>query len=435
MMTHNIVTFGCRLNNYESDIIRSKLSDADLKDVTIFNSCAVTNEAERQLMQAIRKEKNLNPKNKIIVTGCAAQTSPKKYSAMREVDYVIGNKEKLLLSSYSDIKNAIAAKEQISNVFEDNLDSSDQINSSIINQDSTILKQQGRARAFLQIQNGCNHRCTFCLIPYGRGNNKSVSIQNIIDIAEKMVKSNYNEIVLTGVDITDYGKDLPGKPSITQMIKRLLFQIPNLKRLRLSSVDVAELVQDEEFLDIFGSEKRIMPHLHLSLQSGNNMILKRMKRRHTREDAITFCEKIISIRSDVKFGADIIAGFPTETDDMFQDTKLLIKQIPITYLHVFPYSERALTPAAKMPQIPVKIRKERAAELRLIGDNILNSHLKSQIGKKVNAILENSNIARAEDFSQIKLQKDQCANLKSGHIIKCKINGVVENKYLDGDII
>jgi threonylcarbamoyladenosine tRNA methylthiotransferase MtaB len=387
-MTLQVITFGCRLNSYESELIKKSAEESGLENAIIFNSCAVTSEAERQLRQAIRKAKRDNPTAKIIVTGCAAQLHPDKYSSMSEIDKVIGNSEKTESKSYSfELESEKILVNDIMSVKE----TSPQL----------IDGLEGRARAFLQIQNGCNHRCTFCIIPYARGNSRSVPIGEIVNQCKSLVENGYHEVVLTGVDITDYGSDLPGAPKLGQMVRRLLNLVPDLKRLRLSSIDVAEI--DDQLFEIIINEPRFMPHLHLSLQAGDNMILKRMKRRHSREQVIEFCKKVKKLRKEVVFGADIIAGFPTETDEMFDNTAKIVEEAGLTYLHVFPYSEREGTPAARMPQVEKKVRKQRAKILRDIGKEQTLLHYKSQIGNKLEVITENENLARAQDFSLVKL--------------------------------
>lgn len=406
-MTLEVVTFGCRLNSYESELIKKSATEAGLTNAIIFNSCAVTSEAERQLRQAIRKAKRENPNAQIIVTGCAAQVNPSKYSNMEEVDKVLGNEEKVQAKSYSAEFEEVAVND-------------------IMSIKETALQMiegfENKARAFLQVQNGCNHRCTFCIIPYGRGNSRSVPIGEIVSQVRTLTQNGYNEIVLTGVDVTDYGLDLPGKPTLGQMIKRLLALVPELQRLRLSSIDVAEI--DEDLYKLIFEEKRLMPHLHLSLQAGDNMILKRMKRRHNREQVIEFCKLVRQKRSDVTFGADIIAGFPTETEEMFSNSLRIIDEVDLIYTHVFPYSEREGTPAARMPSVPKNIRKERAKQLREAGQRRLHEHCQAQIGKTLKCIIESDGTARAEDFSLVEIQTD----LKPGTLVEIKINAAIGEK-------
>lgn len=411
-MTLEIITFGCRLNSYESELIKQSAEKAGLTNTIIFNSCAVTSEAERQLKQAIRKAKRENPDAKLIVTGCAAQINPDKYSKMDEVFKVLGNEEKVKTESYlpSFIDNTEKA---LVNDIMSIKETAPQL----------IEGVDGKSRAFIQIQNGCNHRCTFCIIPYGRGNSRSVPIGEIVKQTQMLVDSGFNELVLTGVDMTSYGEDLPASPKLGQMMKRLLSNVPNLKRLRLSSIDVAEI--DEDLLDLIANEKRLMPHLHLSLQSGDNMILKRMKRRHNREQIIEFTEKARKLRPDIVFGCDIIAGFPTETEEMFENTRNIITEAGLTYLHIFPYSEREGTPAARMPQVEKPIRKQRAKILRELGDLQLIKHLNSQIGKTVSIISESDGFGRAEDFSLVKIEQE----LPKSGVLEVKITNCTD-KYL-----
>lgn len=357
-MPNEIFTFGCRLNTYESEVIRDHLRESGQDNVAVFNTCAVTKEAERQAKQAIRKYARQHPEAKIIVTGCAAQISPAEYAGIAGVAQVVGNQEKLSAETYQKT-DFISESERI------------KVNDIMAVKETANHLIQGledRARAFLQVQNGCNHRCTFCIIPYGRGNSRSVPIGEIVTQTKVLVAQGYNEIVLTGVDITSYGADLPGTPSLGQMMRRLLALVPELPRLRLSSLDVAEV--DEDLRDLIATETRLMPHMHISLQAGDTMILKRMKRRHTREQAIAFCAWARAVRPDMVFGADIITGFPTETEVMFQRTLDIVEEAGLSYLHVFPYSEREGTPAASIPaekQVPKAERKARAERLRAKG--------------------------------------------------------------------
>ncbi|MEI7670189.1 MAG: tRNA (N(6)-L-threonylcarbamoyladenosine(37)-C(2))-methylthiotransferase MtaB, partial [Pseudomonadota bacterium] len=383
---------------------RDNATKAGLGDAIIFNTCAVTAEAERQARQAIRRARKENPQAKIIVTGCSAQVKPDFYAGMVEVDNVIGNEEKLSPKSYFLLQD----------------DSEKIIVNDIMSVKETashlVTSFEGRSRAFVQVQNGCDHRCTFCIIPFGRGNSRSVPIGEIVAQTRKLVENGYKEIVLTGVDISDYGKDLPGSPTLGQMMKRLLALVPELPRLRLSSIDAVEV--DDEIYRLIAEEPRLMPHIHVSLQAGDDMILKRMKRRHNRQDALDFCERVRSLRPDVVFGADIIAGFPTETEEMFQNTLNIVGEAKLTYLHVFPYSAREGTPAARMPQVAKEIRKERAARLRKAGEEQLEIFLKSWVGKETNAIGEKDNTARTDHFAPIKLDKNIC----SGDVLRVKIN-------------
>jgi len=387
----NVLNFGCRLNIYEGEVIKQKATAAGLKNALIFNSCAVTSEAERQVRQAIRKARKANPDVQIIVTGCSAQTHPEMYTGMAEVNKVIGNQEKLETSGYNFVM-ASTEKALVNDIMSVRETASHMVTSF-----------EGPARGFVQVQNGCDHRCTFCIIPFGRGNSRSVPMGEIVNQVRQLVESGFCEIVLTGVDISDYGKDLPGAPSLGQMMRRLLALVPGLTRLRLSSIDAVEV--DDDIYDLLANEPRLMPHIHISLQAGDDMILKRMKRRHSRNDAIAFVEKVRALRPDVVFGADIIAGFPTETDAMFENTLNLVRETRLTYLHVFPYSSRTGTPAAKMPQVPKAIRKARAAQLRAEGDIQLATYLTSKIGTIANIVMENINFGRSEHFALTKLDK------------------------------
>ena len=405
---NSLINLGCRLNIYEGEIIKNHIKNNNIKNVTVINSCAVTAEAEKKVAYEIRKAKRINPENKIIVTGCAAQINPKKYHTLKEVDLVLGNKEKLLSDVWSDL----------------NFSEPIQVDDILLEKKtvpSTIEKFDGKSRAYIEIQQGCDHRCTFCIIPYGRGNNRSVPAGEIVERIKKIVNNGYKEVVLTGVDITDYGKDLPAQPTFSNLIKRIIKLVPNLEQLRLSSIDCAEI--DEEFWDLL-SEKKLMPHFHISLQAGNNMILKRMKRRHSREMAIDFCNKVLSKRKEATFGADFITGFPTETDKMFRDTLDLVDQCHLTHLHVFPYSPRINTPAARMPQIDKSIIKDRANTLRQMGMEKLKKRLSKKVGKK-NLILvektqDENSIGKDQNFFNVIVNE----KIKEGDIVTCEYTGV-----------
>ncbi|MBL0319585.1 MAG: tRNA (N(6)-L-threonylcarbamoyladenosine(37)-C(2))-methylthiotransferase MtaB [Alphaproteobacteria bacterium] len=395
-MTYQVINFGCRLNSFEGEVIKKALGGAaPAGEVIVLNSCAVTQEAEKQLRQTIRKTRRQKPDASIIVTGCAAQINPDFYATMPEVDHVLGNIEKLESASYQSllphIEQESRPKAQVQDIM-------------MIKETAAHLVSsfEGKTRAFLEIQNGCNHRCTFCIIPFGRGNNRSVPLGDIVERVRELVANGFKEVVLTGVDISGYGEDLPGQPTLTEAIRRILKLVPELSRLRLSSVDVAEL--SEDFLSLLTAEPRLMPHLHLSIQAGDDMILKRMKRRHLRQDVFDFCAKAKRLRPDIVFGADIITGFPTETEEMFQNTLDLVEQIGIPYLHVFPYSARQGTPAAKMPQVPVADRKSRAARLRALGTTIFCSFLEKKIGNTYDILIESSGMGRTEDHAEIKLE-------------------------------
>jgi threonylcarbamoyladenosine tRNA methylthiotransferase MtaB len=397
----NVVTFGCRLNTYESEVIRSHAQAKGLENTIIFNTCAVTNEAERQARQAIRKARRDNPHAKIIVTGCAAQINPDKYSQMAEVDQVLGNQEKMALESYADthpivVSDIMQARETAHHL---------------------ISGFESHVRAFIEIQNGCDHRCTFCRIPYGRGNNRSVPLGEIANQVRLLVEKGCKEIVFTGVDITGYGPDLPGTPSLAQMIKRVLAQVPELPRLRLSSLDPAEV--DEDLFNLIAHEPRLMPHFHISLQAGDDMVLKRMKRRHLRQDIIEFCAKVRRLRPDAVFGADIIAGFPTETDEMHQNSLDLIEECFIPYLHVFPYSAVSGTPAARMPQVDGRTIKDRAENLRRIAAQQKDELFKSWVGKTVPILIERNHTGHSEHYLPVSLQGqdiDQLGQIRSFYL-------------------
>ena len=404
----SIVNFGCRLNIYEGEVINALAKKNNLENYIIFNSCAVTEEAEKKLVYEIRKSKKNFANKKIIVTGCAAQINPEKYANLKGVNFVIGNNEKLQNETWSSLSNNSSIN--VKNIFENNTISP-----------SIVEKFEGKSRAYIEIQQGCDHRCTFCIIPYGRGNNRSVPVGVIVNRIKALVRNNYNEVVLTGVDITDYGKDLPGKPNLFQLVKRILNLVPNLKQLRLSSLDCGEISDD--FWPLL-NEKRLMPHFHLSLQAGNDLILKRMKRRHNRQQVIDFCKKVRSLRGEAVFGADIIAGFPTESESMFQDSIKIINECKLTHLHIFPYSKRDNTPAAKMPQLPREIVKSRARILREEGAKQMQNYLIGQIGNTSTILIEqikdNFAYGKTEQFTKIKI-KD---SVEVGTIVKCKITEI-----------
>ena len=389
MSAPEIITFGCRLNAYESEAIRARAVEAGLSDAVIVNTCAVTGEAVRQSRQAIRKARRANPDAKIIVTGCAAQTEPETYAAMPEVDRVIGNREKLEAASYFGLDtvervrvNDIMSVKETASQFVDSF--------------------EGRARAFLQVQNGCDHRCTFCIIPYGRGNSRSVPMGAVIDEARRLVEAGFPEIVLTGVDLTAYGADLPSTPTLGQLVRKLLKFVPELKRLRLSSIDSIEA--DDDLWRAIAEEERLMPHFHLSVQAGDDMILKRMKRRHSRADTIAFCARVRTLRPDAAFGADLIAGFPTETDAMFANTLALIDDADLSVLHVFPFSPRKGTPAQRMPQVERALVKERAARLRAKGSARLAQRLAAMVGREETVLIEKPGFGRTPCFAPVSFE-------------------------------
>jgi threonylcarbamoyladenosine tRNA methylthiotransferase MtaB len=398
-----IVTFGCRLNTYESEAIRSRASEAGLSDAIIFNTCAVTGEAVRQSRQAIRKAGRENPKARIIVTGCAAQIEPDTYSAMNEVDLVLGNIEKLKANNYSRFVNERVIVNDIMSVRE--------------TASQMVDSFDGRARAFLQVQNGCDHRCTFCIIPYGRGNSRSVGAGEVVAEARRLVEAGFQEVVLTGVDLTSYGHDLPGTPTLGALVQKILKLVPELKRLRISSIDSIEA--DDELMRAVAEEERVMPHFHLSAQSGDDMILKRMKRRHSRADTIAFCENVRRLRPDVAFGADLIAGFPTETDTMFENSMKLVDDAGLSYLHIFPFSARKGTPAARMPQVAKPVVKERAAILRAKGNAALAVQLASLIGSDQELLVEKNGLGRTACFAQATFDDHSAP----GALVRARITG------------
>jgi threonylcarbamoyladenosine tRNA methylthiotransferase MtaB len=383
-MGAQVVTFGCRLNTHESEVMRGHANAAGLDNAVIVNTCAVTGEAVRQARQTIRKIRRENPDKEIIVTGCAAQTESETFAAMPEVDRVLGNIEKLDAGAWT--KRDRSAVSDIMAVRQTKMVPIDGI--------------EGRARAIVQVQNGCDHRCTFCVIPFGRGNSRSVPVDEVVAQVRKLAANGYREIVLTGVDITSYGENLPGTPRLGALVKRVLKDVPEIARLRLSSIDSVEA--DADLLDAFANESRLMPHLHLSLQAGDDLILKRMKRRHSRGDAIAFCQHVKRLRPDVVFGADIIAGFPTEDEAMFSRSLALVDECGLTHLHVFPFSPRPGTPAARMPQLDRAIIKERAARLRAKGEAVLARHLSAQVGKTLRVLTEFSPIGHTEQFTLVR---------------------------------
>ena len=387
-----IITFGCRLNIYESEILKQGIKKSNIKNTSVFNSCAVTSETVRQVKQSIRKRKREFPDDKIIVTGCAAQIDPKTFSEMEEVDIVSGNLEKREINNLIK-KDKPKAKINVSNILENKQ-----------NLNSLTDGYDNRSRAFVEIQNGCNHRCTFCIIPYGRGNSSSKSVKNIINEINLMLEKGHKEIVLTGVDIASWGHDLETETNLGFLIDKILKGCPDLKRLKLSSMDVIGF--DDQLLEIVSSEKRILPHLHLSLQAGDNMILKRMKRRHLREDAINLCSKIREKRNDMAFGADLITGFPTETDEMFLNTIKIVDECNLDWLHVFPFSPRPGTPAAKMPQNKKETSKKRAKILREKGEEIKKAHLKNLVGKEIEVFVEKNNSGHTNQFAPVKLEDE-----------------------------
>ena len=385
-----IITFGCRLNAYESEVMRKHAADAGLRAAVIVNTCAVTQESVRQARQAIRKARRGRPNAKIVVTGCAVQIDPDRFAAMTEVDHVIGNQEKMQAATFQGLGCGDTEKVKVNDIM------------SVRETAGHLIEGFGaHARAYVQIQNGCDHRCTFCIIPYGRGPSRSVPAGEVVAQVRKLVENGYAEIVLTGVDITAYGADLPGEMTLGKLVTKILKLVPELKRLRLSSVDSVEA--DGALLKAIAEEERLMPHLHLSLQAGDDLTLKRMKRRHSRADAVRFCEQVRSLRSDMVFGADLIAGFPTESDTMFAGSLSLIDDCRLTFLHVFPFSARPGTPAARMRQVHGSVTAERAAALRDKGVAALRRHLESAKGRQIQVLIESAGRGRAEDFTPVKI--------------------------------
>jgi len=402
-----VVTFGCRLNAYESEAIRARAAEAGLDNAVIVNTCAVTAEAVRQSHQTIRKLRREKPGARIIVTGCAAQTEPENFAAMAEVDLVLGNREKLETASYAFGVNERVRVNDIMSVRE--------------TASQFVESFEGRARAFLQVQNGCDHRCTFCIIPYGRGNSRSVGAGEVIGEARRLVENGFAEIVLTGVDLTSYGADLPGAPTLGGLVKKILKLVPEMKRLRLSSIDSIEA--DGDLMAAIAVEERLMPHFHLSAQSGDDMILKRMKRRHSRADTIRFCQEVRRLRPDAAFGADLIAGFPTESEAMFENTLALIDDAGLSMLHVFPFSARKGTPAARMPQLPRALVKERAARLRAKGDEALARHFARLVGSTQELLVEKAGRGRTRCFAPAEFSVSPApGSIVSAHIVGANAN-------------
>jgi threonylcarbamoyladenosine tRNA methylthiotransferase MtaB len=403
-MSVRVLNFGCRLNTWEGEVMRGHAAAAGLADTIIVNTCAVTAEAERQARQAVRKARRENPAARIVVTGCAAQIRPEAWAGMAEVDRVVGNQEKLEAATWAApdpqrvaVSDIMAAKEAAAHL---------------------VTEFAGRARAFVQVQQGCDHRCTFCIIPFGRGNSRSVPIGAVVEQARALVASGYREIVLTGVDITSYGPDLPGTPTLGQMIRRLLAIVPDIARLRLSSLDPVEI--DEDLWRLIGEEERLMPHLHLSVQAGDDMILKRMKRRHRRADVLAVAERARRLRPGMALGADLIAGFPTETEEMAENTRRLVDEAGLDFLHVFPFSAREGTPAARMPQLDGRIVAERAARLRAVGEAATARFLAGRIGAEAALLVEREGEGHTEHFAPARLASGSAL---PGEVVRVRITG------------
>lgn len=400
-------TLGCRLNAYETEAMKELSAQAGLRDAVIVNTCAVTAEAVRKARQEIRKLRRSNPSARLIVTGCAAQTEPQTFAAMEEVDAVIGNTEKMQPVTWEGLSGDFGTEPvQVDDIM------------SVTETAGHLIDGFGtRSRAYVQVQNGCDHRCTFCIIPYGRGNSRSVPAGVVVDQIKRLVDRGYNEVVLTGVDLTSWGADLPSQPRLGDLVMRILKLIPDLPRLRISSIDSIEV--DENLMQAIATEPRLMPHLHLSLQHGDDMILKRMKRRHLRDDAIRFTTEAKNLRPDMTFGADIIAGFPTETDDMFENSLGLVEACGLTWLHVFPFSARPGTPAARMPAVNGMDVKRRAARLRAAGDKQVKTHVAAQVGKTHRILMESPLMGRTEQFAEVTFDTPQ----PEGQIVSATIKG------------
>ncbi|MCE1235369.1 MAG: tRNA (N(6)-L-threonylcarbamoyladenosine(37)-C(2))-methylthiotransferase MtaB [Hyphomicrobiales bacterium] len=411
-MSVELVTLGCRLNTAESETMREQASAAGLDDVVIVNTCAVTAEAVRQARQTIRRTRRERPNARIVVTGCAAQVQPEIFAAMGEVDLVLGNDAKLEPTSWSalaDFGVDASEKVRVNDIF-----------SVRETAEHMVHGFEERTRAFVQVQNGCDHRCTFCIIPYGRGNSRSVPAGHVVDQIAGLVDRGYREVVLTGVDITSWGGDLPGSPKLGRLVGALLDRVPGLERLRISSIDSVEA--DPELIERIGSERRLMPHLHLSLQSGDDLILKRMKRRHSRDDSLRFCADLRARRPDLVFGADLIAGFPTETEAMFENTLRLVEDCGLTFTHVFPFSARPGTPAARMPQLEKAVIKERAARLRQAGEAALARALDAEIGRRDRVLIEKADQGHTERFFPVRVNGAGLSNLPIGEIVEVRID-------------
>ena len=415
-MTQNTPIFsnhGCRLNAYETEAMKELATNAGVQNAVIVNTCAVTSEAVRKARQDIRKLRRDHPDAKIIVTGCAAQTEPGTFAKMAEVDLVIGNTEKMDPATWAGMAPDLIGQTEPVQV--DDIMSVTETAGHLIDGFGT------RSRAYVQVQNGCDHRCTFCIIPFGRGNSRSVPAGVVVDQIKRLVDRGYAEVVLTGVDLTSWGADLPASPKLGDLVMRILKLVPDLARLRISSIDSIEV--DDNLMTAIATEPRLMPHLHLSLQHGDDLILKRMKRRHLRDDAIRFCEDARSLRPDMTFGADIIAGFPTETEDMFANSLALVRDCDLTWLHVFPYSARPGTPAARMPAVNGRAIKDRAARLRAAGDAQVSAHLAAQTGLTHHILMESPRMGRTEQFAEVRFATDQ----PESRIVTARIAGAADN--------
>jgi threonylcarbamoyladenosine tRNA methylthiotransferase MtaB len=417
MADPRIITLGCRLNAYESEVIRQNAEAAGLNDAIIVNTCAVTAEAVRQATQTIRRLRRENPSSRIIVTGCAAQIEPERFAALSEVDHVVGNAEKMQAETFVGLSTSGCERVQVDDIM------------SVRETAGHLIDGFGsRTRAYVQVQNGCDHRCTFCIIPFGRGPSRSVPAGEVVVQIRHLVQRGCREVVLTGVDTTSYGADLPGTPTLGALVRQILKLVPELERLRLSSIDQVEA--DEHLMRAIAEEERLMPHLHLSMQAGDDMILKRMKRRHSRADAVKFCADVLRVRPDTVFGADLIAGFPTETDDMFANSLSVVDDCNLTYLHVFPFSPRQGTPAARMPQVARPIVKERAAQLRAKGAASLSRFLDGQAGSEVELLIEQDGVGRTRQFAEMRLP----TAIAAGALVRARVSGH-DGQRLSGEVV
>ena len=416
MSAPKFTTLGCRLNAYETEAMKELAGAAGVQNAVVVNTCAVTAEAVRKAKKEIRKLRRENPDATLIVTGCAAQTEPQTFVAMPEINKVIGNTEKMSAATWNGMAPDLIGQTEPVQV--DDIMSVTETAGHLIDGFGT------RSRAYVQVQNGCDHRCTFCIIPYGRGNSRSVPAGVVVEQIKRLVDKGYNEVVLTGVDLTSWGADLPADPKLGDLVMRILKLVPDLPRLRISSIDSIEV--DDNLMQAIATEPRLMPHLHLSLQHGDDLIMKRMERRHLRDDAIKFSEDARKLRPDMTFGADIIAGFPTETEAMFQNSLKLVEDCALTWLHVFPYSPRQGTPAAKMPPVNGKDIKARAARLRTAGSDAVAKHLSAQMGKTHHILMENPRMGRTEQFTEVSFQTDQ----PESQIVTATITGMRDQQLI-----
>ncbi|MBA2126172.1 tRNA (N(6)-L-threonylcarbamoyladenosine(37)-C(2))-methylthiotransferase MtaB [Hyphomicrobium methylovorum] len=415
MRDPEVITLGCRLNAYESEVMGRHAREAGLDDAIIVNTCAVTAEAVRQAAQTIRRLRRDKPNARIIVTGCAAQTEAQRFAAMPEVDHVIGNAEKMRAETFAGLSTETSARVQVNDIMR------------VREQALHMIDGFGsQTRAYVEIQNGCDHRCTFCIIPFGRGPSRSVPAGAVVDQVRRLVQNGYAEIVLTGVDVTSYGRELPGEMTLGTLVRQVLKHVPELARLRLSSIDQVEV--DADLMRALAEEDRFMPHLHLSLQAGDDMTLKRMKRRHSRAEAIAFCRDARALRPDVVFGADLIAGFPTETDEMFENSRRIVDECGLTYLHVFPYSAREGTPAARMPRVPGPVIKERAMRLRAEGERVLGDYFSGQIGQVADILMEKGGKGRTPQFAEVEMPGLNAYRV--GAVVRARITGKTATRLM-----